>query len=77
MSEIFEISQQEIIDGKWERILNFFRRRSIWLLYYCTGCGAIELPPTMTSRNVPYRIGWSWWGGARWRRSRYSNREAR
>ena len=57
MSEILKISRQEIIDVKLERILNFFRRRSIWLLYYCTGCGAIELPPTMTSRFDMERFG--------------------
>lgn len=57
MSDILEISRQEIIDGKWERILNFFRRRSLWMLYYCTGCGAIELPPSMTSRFDMERFG--------------------
>lgn len=30
---------------------------SIWLLMYCTGCGAIELPPTMTSRYDMERFG--------------------
>jgi NADH-quinone oxidoreductase subunit B len=27
------------------------------LLYYCTGCGAVELPPTMTSRFDMERFG--------------------
>ncbi|MCK4524415.1 NADH-quinone oxidoreductase subunit NuoB [candidate division WOR-3 bacterium] len=31
--------------------------RSLWLLMYCTGCGAIELPPTMTSRYDMERFG--------------------
>ncbi len=57
MSELLEISREEIIDGRWERILNFFRARSLWMLYYCTGCGAIELPPTMTSRFDMERFG--------------------
>jgi len=57
MSELLEISREEIIDGKWERILNFFRSRSLWMLYYCTGCGAVELPPTMTSRFDMERFG--------------------
>lgn len=30
---------------------------SIWMLMYCTGCGAIELPPTMTSRYDMERFG--------------------
>jgi len=57
MDDILKVSRQEIIDGKWERILNFFRARSIWMLHYCTGCGAIELPPTMTSRYDMERFG--------------------
>lgn len=54
---MLKVSRDEIIDGKWERILNFFRRRSLWMLYYCTGCGAIELPPTMTSKFDLERFG--------------------
>ena len=51
------VSKEEIMDGKFERILNFFRSRSLWMLYYCTGCGAVELPPTMTSRFDCERFG--------------------
>jgi NADH-quinone oxidoreductase subunit B len=54
---MLKVSREEIIDGKWERILNFFRSRSLWMLYYCTGCGAIELPPTMTSKFDLERFG--------------------
>ena len=57
MSDILEISREEIVDGTWERVLNFFRARSMWMLYYCTGCGAIELPPSMTSRFDMERFG--------------------
>ena len=57
MSELLEISREELVDGKWERVLNFFRSRSMWMLYYCTGCGAVELPPTMTSRFDMERFG--------------------
>lgn len=57
MSELLQISREEIIDGRWERILNFFRSRSMWMLYYCTGCGAIELPPSLTSRFDLERFG--------------------
>ncbi len=41
----------------WQTILNYFRKRSMWMLYYCTGCGAVELPPTMTSRYDMERFG--------------------
>ena len=41
----------------WERILAKLRKRSLWMLHYCTGCGAIELPPTMTARYDMERFG--------------------
>ncbi len=41
----------------WEKVINYFRKRSLWMLHYCTGCGAIELPPTMTSRWDMERFG--------------------
>ncbi len=31
--------------------------RSLWMLHFCTGCGAIEMPPTMTSRYDMERFG--------------------
>lgn len=57
MDEILTVSRQDIMDGRFERVLDFFRSRSMWMLYYCTGCGAIELPPTMTSRFDMERFG--------------------
>lgn len=57
MSEMLTVSRQDIIDGRYERVLDWFRSRSMWMLYYCTGCGAIELPPTMTSRFDMERFG--------------------
>ncbi|RMD68865.1 MAG: NADH-quinone oxidoreductase subunit B [Gammaproteobacteria bacterium] len=33
------------------------RARSLFVLHYCTGCGAIELPPSMTSRFDLERLG--------------------
>ncbi len=54
---MLKVSREEILDGKFERVLNFFRSRSLWMLYYCTGCGAVELPPTMTSRFDIERFG--------------------
>ena len=31
-------------------LMNWFRKQSIFVLAYGTGCGAIEMPPTLTSR---------------------------
>ncbi len=57
MDDMLTVSRQDIIDGNFEKVLNWFRSRSMWMLYYCTGCGAIELPPTMTSRFDMERFG--------------------
>jgi NADH-quinone oxidoreductase subunit B len=38
-------------------IKNWARKHSIWVLAYGTGCGAIEIPPTMTSRYDAERLG--------------------
>lgn len=43
--------------GAWERVLSKLQKRSLWMLHYCTGCGAIELPPTMTARYDMERAG--------------------
>ncbi|TYB31418.1 MAG: NADH-quinone oxidoreductase subunit NuoB [Candidatus Mcinerneyibacterium aminivorans] len=40
-----------------EKIKNIIRGHSLFMLHYCTGCGAIELPPTMTSRFDMERLG--------------------
>lgn len=45
------------IDRKWWEIGDYFRRNSLWLLMYCTGCCAIELPPAMTSAYDMERLG--------------------
>ncbi len=45
----------------WRRVMDKFadhcRARSLFILHYCTGCGAIELPPTITSRFDMERVG--------------------
>lgn len=41
----------------WDRVLASLKKRSLWMLHYCTGCGAIELPPTMTARYDMERFG--------------------
>jgi NADH-quinone oxidoreductase B subunit len=40
-----------------DRVADHCRARSLFVLHYCTGCGAIELPPSMTSRFDLERIG--------------------
>jgi len=40
-----------------EYIKNFARKHSLFVLAYGTGCGAIEIPPTMTSRYDAERFG--------------------
>jgi NADH-quinone oxidoreductase subunit B len=41
----------------FDELVRFCRSRSMFLLHYCTGCGAIELPPAMTSRFDMERLG--------------------
>jgi NADH-quinone oxidoreductase subunit B len=48
---------KEEIDRKWWEVGDYFRRNSLWLLMYCTGCCAIELPPSMTSAYDMERLG--------------------
>ena len=40
-----------------DKIANHCRARSLFILHYCTGCGAIELPPVITSRFDSERLG--------------------
>jgi NADH-quinone oxidoreductase subunit B len=40
-----------------EWMVNWFRKQSLWVLAYGTGCGAIEVPPTMTARYDAERFG--------------------
>ncbi len=48
---------QEVRQKNWSRIANYFRANSMWMLMYCTGCCAIELPQAMTSRYDMERLG--------------------
>ena len=41
----------------WNELTDFCRARSMSMLHYCTGCGAVELPPAMTSRFDMERLG--------------------
>ena len=42
-----------VFDG----LVRFAQSHSMFILHYCTGCGAIELPPAMTSRFDMERLG--------------------
>ena len=43
-----------------EDLFNWARSRSIWILGFGTGCGAIEMRPLMTPRFDAYRFGIQW-----------------
>ena len=45
-------SEQQLVD----LLVNWFRKQSLWVLAYGTGCGAIEVPPTMTARFDAFNI---------------------
>lgn len=46
-----------IFSRVFDELVAFARSRSLFILHYCTGCGAIELPPAMTSRFDMERLG--------------------
>ena len=46
-----------IFTNVFDELVRFCRSRSPFMLHYCTGCGAIELPPAMTSRFDMERLG--------------------
>ncbi len=48
---------ERIEEKETHEILDALRKRSLWMLHYCTACGAVELPPTMTSRYDMERFG--------------------
>jgi NADH-quinone oxidoreductase B subunit len=41
----------------FDELIAFAQSRSLFMLHYCTGCGAVELPPAMTSRFDMERLG--------------------
>ena len=41
----------------FDEFMAFCQSRSLFMLHYCTGCGAVELPPVMTSRFDGERLG--------------------
>jgi NADH-quinone oxidoreductase subunit B len=51
------VEERSLLRKVLDRIANHCRARSLFILHYCTGCGAIELPPTITSRFDSERLG--------------------
>ncbi len=52
-----------ILDGdkmkyeEWSKVARIASKKSLWIVHFCTGCGAIEMPPVMTSRFDAERFG--------------------
>jgi NADH-quinone oxidoreductase subunit B len=46
-----------LLANVFDELKAFCRSKSLFMLHYCTGCGAIELPPAMTSRFDMERLG--------------------
>ena len=42
---------------EWSKLARKASKRSLWMVHFCTGCGAIEMPPVMTSRYDMERFG--------------------
>jgi NADH-quinone oxidoreductase B subunit len=52
-----DAEERSLLRRVLDRVADHCRARSLFILHYCTGCGAIELPPTMTSRFDIERLG--------------------
>jgi NADH-quinone oxidoreductase subunit B len=46
-----------IPEKEWKKIQRMLSKRSLWMIHFCTGCGAMEMPPVMTSRYDMERFG--------------------
>ena len=42
---------------EWSKISRLVGKKSLWMMHFCTGCGAVEMPPVMTSRFDMERFG--------------------
>jgi NADH-quinone oxidoreductase subunit B len=49
--------KDSLLQRAMDSFADFCRARSLFVLHYCTGCGAIELPPAITSRFDLERLG--------------------
>lgn len=41
----------------FDPLFDYARKRSLWIVSFCTGCGGVEMPPLMTSRFDLERFG--------------------
>ncbi len=60
MAEIIDKNNGESYTMKpedWDKVRNWAQQHSLWIIHFCTGCGAIEMPPTMTARYDMERFG--------------------
>ncbi len=48
---------EKMTEQQFRTIGNMLRKRSLWMLHYCTGCGSMELPAVGTSRYDMERFG--------------------
>jgi len=42
---------------EWSKLARKASKKSLWMVHFCTGCGAVEMPPVMTSRYDAERFG--------------------
>lgn len=57
MVDVVPVELTDTPQSMMEKTLNWFRQQSLFVLAYGTGCGAIEMPPTMTARYDAERFG--------------------
>ena len=48
---------KEMTYKDWTRVERMLSRRSMWVIHFCTGCGAMEMPAVMASRYDMERFG--------------------
>ena len=54
---VADAEEKSLLRKVMDNFADHCRSRSLFVLHYCTGCGAIELPPTITSRFDMERVG--------------------
>jgi len=57
ISKVKERGRTNPLARVFDEFIDFCQSRSLFMLHYCTGCGAVELPPAMTSRFDMERLG--------------------
>ncbi|PUA32185.1 MAG: NADH-quinone oxidoreductase subunit B [Zestosphaera tikiterensis] len=45
-----EVTPRETVEARKKfRLSDWFRSKSLWMIHYCSACGAVELPPVFNS----------------------------